>query len=104
NSAEADDLVQETFLRALRAREQFQLKTWGIRPWLLRILHNTHVNRAKRERRGPVTMESEVLEAAAVSPPPAPPPAPPGSFDDEELKAAMDQLPPDLRTILLLWA
>jgi RNA polymerase sigma-70 factor (ECF subfamily) len=104
NSAEADDLVQETYLRALRAREQFQLKSWGIRPWLLRILHNTYVNRAKRERRGPMAMESEVLESAAISPPPAPPPAPPGSFDDDELKAAMDQLSPDLRTILILWA
>jgi len=104
NSADADDLVQETYLRALRAREQFRLKEFGIRPWLLRILHNTHLNRVKRERRGPVALDSEVLESAAVSPPPPPPPSPPGTIDDEELAAAMGQLPADLRTILMLWA
>jgi RNA polymerase sigma-70 factor (ECF subfamily) len=103
DSAEADDLVQETYLRALRAKDQFELKQFGIRPWLMRILHNTHVNRVKRERRRPMPTESEVLESAAVSPP-TPPPATPGTIDDEELKAAMDQLSPDLRTILMLWA
>jgi RNA polymerase sigma-70 factor (ECF subfamily) len=104
DSAEADDLVQETYLRALRAQDQFQLKEFGIRPWLLRILHNTHLNRVKRERRRPMAVEAEVLETAAVSPPPPPPPAAPGSIDDEELAQAMNQLPPDLRTILMLWA
>ena len=105
DSAEADDLVQETYLRALKAREQFHLKEFGIRPWLLRILHNTHVNRVKRERKRPMPLESEVLEsAAASSPPPALPSTAPGTIDDEELSRAMAQLSPDLRTVLMLWA
>ncbi|MEA2734778.1 MAG: polymerase sigma-70 factor, subfamily, partial [Humisphaera sp.] len=53
DSAGADDLVQETYLRAMRAQDQFDLHVYGIRPWLLRILHNTYINREKRERRQP---------------------------------------------------
>jgi RNA polymerase sigma-70 factor (ECF subfamily) len=109
DSAAADDLVQETYLRAMRAQDQFHLHAFGIRPWLLRILHNTYINYEKRERRQPRAMESDALEARAqpvTSSPPAPSPAPleRGSFDDEELGQALDQLPPDLRTILILWA
>src|SRR5688572_29008884 len=47
----ANDLVQETYLRAFRAKDSFQLKEYGIRPWLLRIMHNLHFSRSDRERR-----------------------------------------------------
>ena len=108
DGATADDLVQETYLRAIRAHDQFDLHSFGIRPWLLRILHNTHINREKRERRQPRAMESDALEASAQPVDPAPLTPPPalerGSFDDEELNAALDRLPADLRTILVLWA
>jgi RNA polymerase sigma-70 factor (ECF subfamily) len=53
DGATADDLVQETYLRAMAAQDQFDLHAFGIRPWLLRILHNTHINREKHERRQP---------------------------------------------------
>ena len=108
DGATADDLVQETYLRAMRAHEPFNLHEFGIRPWLLRILHNTHINREKRERRQPRAMEANALEASASpvesTPLTPPPPLQRGSFDDEELNAALDQLPADLRTILILWA
>ena len=39
NGAEADDLVQETFLRAFRASDTFELQSFGIRPWLLRPVY-----------------------------------------------------------------
>jgi RNA polymerase sigma-70 factor, ECF subfamily len=108
DGAAADDLVQETYLRAIRAQDQFDLHTFGIRPWLLRILHNTHINREKRERRQPRAMESDALEASAQPVDPAPLAPPPAleraSFDDEELNTALDRLPADLRTILILWA
>jgi len=45
---EAEDLVQETYVRALRAAESFQLEEFGIRPWLLRIMRNLHASRAQR--------------------------------------------------------
>jgi RNA polymerase sigma-70 factor (ECF subfamily) len=108
DSAAADDLIQETYLRAVRAQDRFDLHTFGIRPWLLRILHNTHINREKRERRQPRAMGSDALEASAqpvdLTPLTPPPALERGSFDDEELNAALDKLPADLRTILILWA
>src|SRR3954452_17423495 len=50
----AEDLVQETFLRALRGRDAFRLEAFGMRPWLLRIMHNQHYSQAERERRQPM--------------------------------------------------
>jgi DNA-directed RNA polymerase specialized sigma24 family protein len=60
----ANDLVQETYLRAFRAKDGFQLKEYGIRPWLLRIMQNLHFSRAGRERRQPVSVEDGSLEGA----------------------------------------
>src|SRR3954467_96525 len=62
NVAEAEDLVQETYLRAVRSADSFELNaSYGIKPWLMRIMHNLHVNRGLRERRQPKAMESEQL-------------------------------------------
>jgi RNA polymerase sigma-70 factor (ECF subfamily) len=104
DSAEADDLVQETYLNAWRGRQSFDLQSFGIRPWLLRILHNLFVSRRLREARQPLVMESEQLEAAEEALE-APLPA---SVDlgemDEEVEAALGQLPVELRAVLVLWA
>jgi RNA polymerase sigma-70 factor, ECF subfamily len=47
NTAEAEDLVQDTFVKAFRARRQFEAGT-NMRAWLLRILTNTFINRYRR--------------------------------------------------------
>jgi RNA polymerase sigma-70 factor (ECF subfamily) len=47
NVAEAEDLVQDTFVKAMRARRQFEAGT-NMRAWLLRILTNTFINRYRR--------------------------------------------------------
>lgn len=47
NQADAEDLVQETFVKAMRARSQFETGT-NIRAWLMRILTNTFINRFRR--------------------------------------------------------
>lgn len=47
NPAEAEDLVQDTLVKAMRAREQFEPGT-NMRAWLLRILTNTFINRYRR--------------------------------------------------------
>src|SRR6476660_7532379 len=39
----AEDLVQETYLRAFRSADSFKLEGFGIRPWLIRIMHNLNV-------------------------------------------------------------
>ena len=63
----AEDLVQETYVRALRGRDSFDLKSHGIRPWLVRIMHNLYVSRGERENRQPAALDQEQLEAAATS-------------------------------------
>jgi RNA polymerase sigma-70 factor, ECF subfamily len=101
----AEDLVQETYVRALRARDTFQLQAHGIRPWLLRIMHNLHVSRAEREGRQPTAVESEQLDASGANAP-APPPWDPGSLDgmDEQLVRAIESLSSEYQVVLMLWA
>jgi RNA polymerase sigma-70 factor (ECF subfamily) len=54
NDDEAEDLVQETFTRALGAADRFEPGT-ELRAWLFRILRNVHVGRWRGERRrGPL--------------------------------------------------
>jgi RNA polymerase sigma-70 factor (ECF subfamily) len=101
----AEDLVQETYVRALRARESFDLKTHGIRPWLLRIMHNVHVSRAEREGRQPAAMEEEQLEAHGDQHHP-PMLRDPAAFDgmDQQLVRAIESLAPEYQVVLMLWA
>ena len=107
NPEEANDLVQETYLRAFRARESFQLKEYGIRPWLLRIMHNLHFSRAGREKRQPMKMEDEALEAADLDSIPETPGVPmPVNLEDldDRLAKALENLPTDYQIVLLMWA
>ena len=47
NGPEAEDLVQDAVLKAIRARGQFETGT-NLRAWLLKILTNTFINRYRR--------------------------------------------------------
>jgi RNA polymerase sigma-70 factor, ECF subfamily len=62
--ASADDIVQETFIRAWRHLPQLSADGRPIRPWLFRVARNllTDADRAARSR--PVTMEAESAEEA----------------------------------------
>ena len=52
NPEDAEDLVQETYLRALRALNQFQEGT-NLRAWLFKILTNAFINQYRRRSRAP---------------------------------------------------
>ena len=47
NRAEAEDLVQDTLVKALRAKDQYETGT-NLKAWLLKILKNTFINRYRR--------------------------------------------------------
>jgi len=72
NQNDAEDLVQETYLKALRSFASFQPGT-NFRAWIFQILRNTFLSScSKLERRMTVAMESEedspVLPATSVTP------------------------------------
>jgi RNA polymerase sigma-70 factor, ECF subfamily len=112
----AEDLVQDAYLRAFAASDSFELKAYGIRPWLIRILRNVHFSKAQRERRQPSAMEDEELqsmEGGADDSVQSTALSASGSFDssginfeamDERLAAEVAQLPEDYQAVLLLWA
>jgi len=59
NSTDAEDLVQETYLKALRSFASFQYGT-NFRAWMFQILRNTFLSsRTKLDRRMTVAMDSE---------------------------------------------
>jgi len=98
----AEDLVQETYLRAFRSADDFELQSYGIRPWLIRILHNLNVSGGQKDRRRPVSMADEHLETAAV----APEAMPMANWEgmDQQLKRAFDALPEEYQVVMHLWA
>jgi len=102
---EAEDLVQETYLKAHKAFGRFEMREFGIRPWLLRILHNTFLNRQARARHAPRSTDTAGLDRVDVSGA-APPALPDLDYEnlDAEVKQAIDGLSPDYRSVILLWA
>jgi RNA polymerase sigma-70 factor, ECF subfamily len=62
--SDAEDLVQDTYLKAFRAADQFEPGT-NLRAWLFTILHNTARNRFRDRARDTVTVDSDIVDRAA---------------------------------------
>jgi RNA polymerase sigma-70 factor (ECF subfamily) len=91
--ADAEDLVQETYLRALRSFDRFVPGT-NIRAWLFTILHRARVDALRRRGRSIPTVELE------DDGPPAAVPA--ESFVLSGLERAIQALPEALKAVVLL--
>src|SRR5437773_11305515 len=61
NPADAEDLVQETYLRAYRGFSGFEEGT-NLRAWMYRILTNTFINSYRKKQREPVTVQEDDLD------------------------------------------
>jgi len=111
SEADAEDLVQETYIRALRFREQFTPGT-NLKAWLFRILTNTFINAYRRRKAQPEFTDVEGvdefslyrrmsdLRAASASPNPEEEFL--AGIVDAEVKDALADLPEKFREVVLL--
>jgi RNA polymerase sigma-70 factor (ECF subfamily) len=105
--SDAEDLVQETYTRAIAAESQFTTGT-NLRAWLFRILRNAHIDSYRRARANPVHggFEDEFAAEAAITA------SEPLRGDEElerlrgvvttDIEAALASLSVDARAIILL--
>lgn len=97
NGTGADDVVQDVYLQAWKSFSQFELGT-NCRAWLFKILfHTMHHYRRKWLSIRMVKESDEILEQAAAGSPPLP-----EDITDEELLAALAEVPQDFRAVILL--
>lgn len=108
-AADAEDLVQDTFLKAYKSFDQFERGT-NFRAWLFRIQFNTFVNRYRRATREHAINESlawepagdSVMGRSAIQALLDPDGEALRPVIAQEIEAALDTLPEDYRIIILL--
>ena len=103
NEADAQDLVQDTYLKALRSSGQFEAGT-NLRGWMFTILHNTFLNQRRDRGRSPIDADSDAVEQA---PDPRLEATNPEALllretMDADLQAALDNLPAAYREAVWL--
>jgi RNA polymerase sigma-70 factor (ECF subfamily) len=109
NPSDAEDLVQETYLKAYSAFQTFREGT-NLKAWLYRILTNTYINGYRRRQRQPVQAPTEEitdwqLAQAGEHSSQGLPSAEMEALDrlpDNDVKAALQQLPDDFRMAVYL--
>ncbi len=107
DSDEADDLVQETYLKAFRFFDKFERGT-NCKAWLFRIMKNTFINSYRKSAKEPDKVDYEEVENFYES-------IKPSSTDsahlekemydnllDDELSNAIASLPEDFRMVIIL--
>ncbi len=95
NSAQADDLVQDTLVKALANVERFEPGT-NLRAWLFTILRNHYYSQLRKLKREVEDADGKFAARLAVRP------EQDGSVDLEDFKVAFQQLAPDHREVLTL--
>ena len=102
-AADAEDLVQDTYLKAFRSAHQFEPGS-NLKAWLFTILHNTFRNNRRHDGRSPVDVDSDAVERAAGEGPADQSPEQILSRQtlDADLQAALDALPDAFRQAVWL--
>lgn len=109
SEADAEDLVQETFMKAFRAFEQFEPGT-NCRAWLFRIQTNTFINKYRRRVKEREILEGNEKQAAVhymIHPQSKKHTLDPENnmvdkFLSDEVLAALEKVPTDFRTVVEL--
>lgn len=107
NETDAEDLVQDTYTRALQGAAQFTPGT-NLKAWLFRILRNTFISRYRRQRHNPTIGGLDTVDSTAQGPAPEE-----WLRDDQELERlrkvvgaeierALMALSEEARTVILL--
>jgi RNA polymerase sigma-70 factor (ECF subfamily) len=98
DEADAKDLVQDTFERALRAWERLP-EDANVRAWLVTILHRLFIDRCRRAKRGVVVAMDRDVPGAEPVPPPVW-----ADVTQEQVTEAVAQLDDDFRRVYELHA
>ena len=100
---DAEDLVQDTYLKAFRAAHQFERGT-NLKAWLFTILHNTFRNMRRQVGRNPIDVDSEAVDRAAddAAGEQTPEQLLTRATLDADLQAALDALPEAFRQAVWL--
>ena len=111
NRKDAEDLVQETYLRAYRFFGSYQPGT-HIKAWLFRILRNTFINRYRAQKVRPDEVDFSKVELAyervvdeqflQANRPVSPEDALMNGVLDEESETAMARLPEEYRSVVIM--
>jgi RNA polymerase sigma-70 factor (ECF subfamily) len=110
NPADAEDLVQETFLRAYNSFHQFEPGT-NLKAWLYRILTNTYINAYRKQQRTPQSLPTEDIDDVSLYQQLASSNQGGGEtpetillerIPDDEVRDAIDSLPEQFRMAVLL--
>jgi RNA polymerase sigma-70 factor (ECF subfamily) len=104
NRSEADDLVQETYVRALAGRKDLRSDS-NLKSWLFTILRNLWLNQLRKRRRTPEQVQFDEDEGAADVPAAAsgdPHAARVTAMAGEQVRQAIEQLPVHFREVILL--
>ncbi len=101
NPADADDLVQDTYLKALRSSGRFERGT-NLRAWLFTILMNTWRNRRRDAGRDPVAAATDLVEDAEAPDTGSPETRLLRETMAPALQAALDRLPDAFREAVWL--
>ncbi len=109
NAEDAEDLVQETYLKAYRYYDKFEDGT-NFKAWLFKIMKNTFINNYRRKQQTPPLSDFAEIEEAfesqvskdASGQIKSPEQEYLENVLDEDVQRALDHLPPDYRMVVLL--